>query len=405
MGEDTMSPAAPGGEIRRLDRLMPRITWVGGAATVVGGLGALVMALVSEHGVDRLLSTYLVSFAFFLSLALGALFFVMLQHVTRAGWSVVVRRISEGMASTVMAMGVLVLPVLVGIHRLYPWSLPDEARDPLLAGKAGFLNPGFFVARIALYFVIWSALARFFLRTSTAQDESGDPALTRRMERWSAPGLVVFALSLNFAAFDILMSLDPHWFSTIFGVYYFASAVVGFCAVMPLILVVLQRGGLLRLSVSIEHYHDLGKLLFAFIVFWAYIAFSQYMLIWYGNIPEETEWYLKRQSGEWLWLSLVLLFGHFVLPFVILVSRFAKRRPILLAIAGVWVLAMHWLDMCWLVMPETSPGGLRLGVMDLLCLVGMGGLFVLAWVRALRGVSLLPERDPRLAESLAFENA
>jgi len=373
---------------------------------VIGIGGALAVASATENGIDRLLETYLVTFAFFLSISLGGLFFVLLQHCTRAGWSVVVRRVAEAVAANVVLMAVLAIPVVLGMHHLYHWAdTAAAAHDPLLAGKIGFLNPTFFTIRLVLYFVIWIALASFLYRTSVAQDESGDPALTLRMERLSAPGMVLFALSLNFAAFDLLMSLDPHWFSTIFGVYYFSASVVAFFAVMPKILVALQTQGLLKNAVTVEHYHDFGKLLFGFVVFWAYIAFSQYMLIWYANVPEETEWFLKRQTGEWTTVSLILIFGHFVIPFLLLVSRKVKRRPLLLAITGGFVAAMCWIDIYWLVIPEFSPGVARFGLIDIFCFLGMNGLYTAVLVLRLRRHSLVPEKDPRLAESLAFENA
>jgi hypothetical protein len=373
---------------------------------VIGIAGSYFSASRIAGGLDYLLQTYLVSFAFFLSLSLGALFFVMLQHVTRAGWSVVVRRIAEAIAANVWLMAVLAIPIVLGIEHLYHWAHPGIAdHDPLIAAKTGFLNPGFFVARLAIYFFIWSVLAWFFYRTSKAQDANGDPALTRRMEVLSAPGIVLFALSLNFAAFDLLMSLDPHWFSTIYGVYYFSASVLVFFAVMPKILLWLQMQGLLKNAVTVEHYHDIGKFMFAFTVFWAYIAFSQYLLIWYGNIPEETEWFLKRQTGDWTWISLTLLFGHFVLPFLMLISRHVKRRPLPLAIIGVFVAIMCWVDMYWLVIPEFSPGVARFGLLDVLVYLGIAGLYSAVLVWRLGRASLVPEGDPRLKESLAFENA
>ncbi|HQP44730.1 MAG TPA: hypothetical protein PLV66_13755, partial [Thermoanaerobaculales bacterium] len=264
-------------EARRLDPVYPLWLGVGAALAAVGVGGAAALAAAQAHGWERLLETYLVSFSLFLALTLGALFFVMLQHITRAGWSVVVRRIAEALACNVWLMAALALPILLGMGHLYHWSHSDAAAgDPILAGKSGFLNPAFFVVRLVVYFAIWGGLAWFFHRTSTRQDGSFDPRLTVRMERAAGPGLVLYALSTNFAAFDLLMSLDPHWFSTIYGVYFFAVSVVCFLAVMPKILVGLQVKGVLARSVTIEHYHDLGKLLFAFVVFWAYIAFSQY---------------------------------------------------------------------------------------------------------------------------------
>ncbi len=373
---------------------------------VIGIGGSLILANTTQHGGEHLLETYLVSFAFFLAISLGGLFFVLLQHLTRAGWSVVVRRIAEAVAANVWVMALLAIPVVYGMHHLYHWAdVEAVAHDPLLADKVGFLNPSFFIARLVIYFLIWGVMASFLHRTSVAQDLSGDPRLTLRMERLSAPGMLLFALTVNFAAFDLLMSLDPHWFSTIFGVYYFSVAVVAFLAVMPKILYALQMRGVLPNAITVEHYHDFGKLLFGFIVFWAYIAFSQYMLIWYANIPEETEWFLKRQTGGWATVSLILIFGHFVLPFVLLVSRKIKRRPLLLAITGGYVAAMCWIDVYWLVIPEFSPGVARFGLLDILCFLGMNGIYSAALLLRLRRHSVIAEKDPRLEESLAFENA
>jgi len=393
-------------EVRRLDPVLPVWLGVGAAAAAVGIGGAVALAAAQDHGWERLLETYLVSFSLLLALTLGALFFVMLQHITRAGWSVVVRRIAEALACNVWLMAFLAIPVVLGMGHLYHWShLEAAAGDPILAPKSGFLNPTFFVIRLLVYFAIWGGLAWFFHRTSTRQDSSFDPRLTMRMERAAGPGLVLYALSTNFAAFDLLMSLDPHWFSTIYGVYFFAVSVVCFFAVMPKILVGLQRKGVLSRSVTVEHFHDLGKLLFAFVVFWAYIAFSQYMLIWYGNIPEETQWYLKRQIGDWAWVSLALLVGHFVIPFLVLISRAVKRRPRLLAATGIYMVVMTWLDLYWLVVPEFSPGVARFGLIDVLCFLGVAGLYTLALALRLKRHSLIAEGDPRLQESLAFHTA
>ncbi len=393
-------------ENRRLNGVVRPALIVCAALAVTGVAGSLLVAGSAEHGMEQLLETYLVSFSFFLAISLGGLFFVLLQHCTRAGWSVVVRRIAEAVAANVWLMAVLAIPVVLGMNHLYHWTdAAAAAHDPLLAGKVGFLNPGFFVIRLIVYFLVWGLMASVLHRTSVAQDSSGDPALTLRMERLSALGMVFFALSINFAAFDLLMSLDAHWFSTIFGVYYFSVSVVVFLAVMPKILYALQFRGFLKNAITVEHYHDFGKLLFGFVVFWAYIAFSQYMLIWYGNIPEETEWFLKRQTGDWTTVSLILIFGHFVLPFLLLVSRAIKRRPALLAITGGYVAVMCWIDLYWLVMPEFSPGVARFGLLDIFCFLGLNGVFSAGILLRLRRHSLVAEKDPRLDESLAFENA
>jgi hypothetical protein len=377
------------------------------AAGLVGLAASWVLAAVLPGGMRRLAFSYVVSYAFWLSLALGALFFVILHHLTHTGWSVVVRRLAEALAGTLPILALLLVPILVlGMSTLYRWSDPAVlAHDPALQAKTAYLNVPFFIARWVVYFAVWTGLARYFVSRSLLQDNSGDVELTQQMQRASAPAMVAFALTLTFASFDLLMSLDAHWFSTIFGVYYFSGAAVGFYALLPIVVFGLQRAGFLRRVVTVEHYHDMGKLLFAFIVFWAYIAFSQYMLIWYGNIPEETGWLLRRQTGGWGWIGVVLIFGHFLLPFVALLSRTPKRRPRVLVLLAAWMLLMHWVDVFWLAMPELARGRLSFSLLDLTVLVGVGGIVVAAAAFRLRRSSLVPERDPRLAESLVFENA
>jgi len=246
--------------------------------------------------------------------------------------------------------------------------------------------------------------AIWFHRTSVRQDASGDKRLTLSMEATSTAALILFAFTVTFFAFDFLMSLTPHWASTIFGVYFFAGCILGFFALMTILALSVQRAGLLLQAITVEHYHDLGKLIFAFTVFWAYIGFSQYMLMWYANLPEETFWYAARQTGSWTYWSLLLLFGHFIVPFLALLSRNAKRRKPLLAIGACWMLAMQWADVYWIVMPAKSPGRVPLSLIDLALLIGMGGVFFAFVVHRLSAASLIPTQDPRLAESLGFEN-
>jgi len=339
-------------------------------------------------------------------LALGALFFVLVQHVTRAGWSVAVRRLAEGVAPNVfLPMAFLAVPVLYGLRTLYPWTdAAVVAKDHLLHAKEPWLNIPFFLGRTVFYFAVWSVLAIWFHRKSVEQDRTGDPRLTNAMEKTSTAALIFFAFTVTFFAFDYLMSLTPHWYSTIFGVYFFAGCVLGFFALMSVLAFLVQRAGALRRTITTEHYHDLGKLIFAFTVFWAYIAFSQYMLMWYANLPEETSWYAARQTGSWTAVSLVLLFGHFLVPFFALMSRDVKRRKPLLVAGAVWMLAMQWADVYWLVMPGKSPGVIPLSFMDLAVFLGVGGLFFAAAVRRLGAHALVAVKDPRLSESLGYEN-
>jgi len=230
------------------------------------------------------------------------------------------------------------------------------------------------------------------------------------MQAVSAPALVIYGLTVTFAAFDLVMSLDPRWFSTMFGIYIFSGSVVAIFATLIIVVQVFQRNGYLTQSITSEHYHDLGKFLFAFTFFWGYIAFSQYMLLWYANIPEETEWYIRHGASTvnadmnaWTYFLIVLLFGHLLIPFVGLLSRHVKRNQKTLLFWAIWMLVFHWLDLLWLIMPELD-GGFHLGIVEVLCFLGIGGICLAAVLRIALRHSLRPVADPRLTESLAFQN-
>ncbi len=331
---------------------------------------------------------------------------MLIQHVTGATWSVVIRRLAEALAANLPWLALLLIPILLGMGHLYHWTDTEHvAHDPLLTAKAPYLETKFFLIRMAFYFIVWSLLARYYFKHSCAQDKSGDVIHTQRMERLSGPAIVIFALTSTFASFDLLMSLDPHWFSTMFGVYFFAGSAVAVFSLLALWANLLQKAGILSKVITREHYHDLGKLVFAFVVFWAYIAYSQYMLIWYGNIPEETGWYLARQTGGWTQVTVLLLFGHFLAPFLGLLSRFPKRQMLLLVPGALWVMFMHWVDIYWLVMPNFSEGRVPLHPLDLTLFVGLGGVTTALVMWRLRKLACIPEQDPRLVASLEFENA
>ena len=392
-------------EIRTAGELGPGLVRFGLILAAFGALATLILFFVTGGGAERFFRSYLVNFAYFLSLALGALFFVLIQHLTSARWSVVVRRVAEILSGNLGLMAFLFIPVIFGMgHTYHHWLDPHAAEDPILAGKLGFLNQNFFLIRWAAYFIIWFLLSSFFYRKSVKQDSTGDLESTLAMKRASAPGIILFALTVSFAAFDLLMSINPHWFSTIFGVYYFAGGTLGAFALITISLLYLQSRNRLATSITTEHLHDMGKLVFAFVVFWAYIGFSQYMLIWYGNIPEETEWYLHRQTGSWTGFSWFILFGHFVFPFLGLISRAPKRVKGTLWIGAAWILFVHWFDIYWIAMPEWYPEGISFHLFDITLFLLLGGIYMAALGRRMTRSSLIPEKDPRLTESMAFEN-
>lgn len=354
---------------------------------------------------------------FYASISLGALFFVLIQHLTRAGWSATVRRLVEALSLNIVVVAILAIPLLSAdwAQGLYLWAQPGVADpgssnyDELIAWKASYLNysDGWFsfLTRTVFFFAGWTALAFFFHRQSTLQDRDGDPAYSRRMMRWAPLGMVFFALSLSLFSVDFLMSLDAHWFSTIFGVYYLAGSVMSAMGVLVILVFWLQRNGYVESAITKDHFHDVGKLMFAFMVFWSYAAFSQYMLIWYANIPEETAWFLRRQVPDtgWTQFSLMLFFGHFFVPFFLILSRHVKRNKGVLAFASGWILLTHWFDMYYCVMPQVRATAAP-KVYDFAILVGMGGLYLVGMIFWMRRASLVAEKDPRLVESLAFEN-
>ncbi|MBC04444.1 MAG: hypothetical protein CMJ34_14255 [Phycisphaerae bacterium] len=463
------------------------------AAAIVGICGLLASAVIGFTGMfgtthDFFVKSWLQNYMFVLSISLGALFFVFIQFLARAGWSATVRRVAELLAGNLQWAWLGLVPLVVlwlsgGSHDaaashafdapdmaqvsyssepaatlgagggggdghgdghggghghghagwgpgiVFPWAdmeamkSHNPAEYDLVSGKVAYLNSTFFWIRNLIYVVFWAFAGRWYLKRSTAQDESGEVGLTSTMQKWSGPMAIGFGLTITFAAFDWIMSLSPGWFSTMFGVYFFCGCCTTGFSMIILATQRLQSFGRLQGLVNAEHYQDLGKLLFAFgMIFWAYIGFSQYMLIWYANIPEETGWFLARQIGGWGTISFLLLFGHFVIPFVAIISKWVKRMRWALMVAAIWMLAFAWLDLFWLVMPvipmdimtaETYMEVVEAHVNDttgitnplnFTMLAGVGGLYIWMTMRRFRNHRLLAIRDPRLSESLAFEN-
>ena len=379
-----------------------RIPMIGAICAV---LGIVACAILGPANPKQFFFSWLVSFLFFLSLALGALFFVLIQYAAQGGWGVVLRRIGETVFATIPVIAVLFLPVLLGLHDLFEWSHAEAvANDALLRWKEPYLNVPFFLVRALLYFGVWSFIAVTYYRGSSGQDTTGDPGVSARLRRFAGPAIIVLALTQTFASVDWIMSLTPHWYSTMFGVYFFAGSFVGFIALLSVAAAAMRRAGLVDTVISVEHLHDVGKLLFGFTVFWAYIAFSQFFLVWYANLPEETTWYQARMQGSWMTVTVFLMVGHFAAPFFYLMGRAVKRRDVTLAVGGAWLLAMHFVDLYWQIMPTLHPEGIRPSMLDVAAFLAIGGCFVAAAGWLMRRQALVPLRDPRIAESLAFEN-
>lgn len=349
--------------------------------------------------------SYLVAFVFWVSVGLGALFFVMLSHLTGAVWSLVLRRITETVMMALPYLAVLFIPILFGMHDLYHWTHEEiVSQDSILIQKVGYLNIPFFIIRTALYFLAWYLIARKLYKTSLEQDGKPNSQQIQTMRKVSGPGMVVFALTTSFAAFDWLMSLDPHWYSTIFGLYFFAGGLLSSLAGLTIFGLYLRPKGILKDIITVEHYHDLAKLMFAFTIFWGYMAFSQYFLIWYANIPEETIFYHHRWTGSWKIFSLTLVFGHFLIPFLLLLSRTPKRNLAVLGFISVWLLLMHWIDLYWIILPVHHHHGIHLSWMDLTLFIGIGAYFMGIFWKYFSSNALVPAGDQNLNQSIGFSN-
>lgn len=489
----------------------PVETWVlkgpwAGAWKVFAGIGALGLAGAAFGYVSdpkRFAFSWLFAFVTSLSVALGCIFFVLIQRLTSAGWSVTVRRTAEFFGYGIVALIPLFIPILMSMGHLFPWlgehHAPEKAHgnagghtsislitpayaqehgnapstggggaehkdpqvdksanphgldnrdvhkegppadqpighagppserghttasqehalheahalihDEVMAKKAAYLNKNFFYVRAILYFLVWTVIAMRLFGFSTAQDQSKDPQLTVRAQRFAPAATMLFALTLTGAAVDWIMSLEPSWFSTIFGVYYFATGVVSSLATIILVTMALRSSGPLEGAVTPEHYHDLGKLMFGFLVFWAYIGFSQFMLIWYAALPEETTWYHNRWDfGPWAKVSIAILIGHFVVPFFWLISRNFKRNLGRLQFGAAILLVMHVVDMYWFVMPNYALGSndFAFSWIDAACLLAVGGVYAAFVFFRMTKNSLVPVGDPRLERSLHFQNA
>ncbi len=397
----------------RLPSGSARTFQIGLGVGLVIGLAGSIYSYLSDP--QQFAFSYITAFMFVTSLGLGGLFWTLIHHLSGAGWSVVIRRFAENTSWILIALPVFFLPFLLFDTQAYAWMTESPENDPLLAKKLPYLTKGFFYARAIFYFAVWAGISFFLNRYSRRQDADGAPQHSRTVRKWSGPCMIALALTSSFAAFDFMMSLDYHWFSTIFGVYYWAGSIWATMAAMILMSTGFRAAGWLRNTVTIEHLHDMGKLLFGFTMFWTYIAFSQFFLIWYSNIPEETLWYIHRRTGaeelplSWNNLSWALFFGHFLIPFFFLLRRQVKRTPVLLSLAAVWILAFHYLDLYWEIMPNNPAYAGERGFMfqlsdlsTLLTLVCASGLVICF---KMVGDPLIPLRDPRLHESLAFQNS
>jgi len=363
-------------------------------AIIIGAIGILVSFVGAATSTDQFFRSWLLSYLFWFAIALGALPLVMLHHLVGGKWGFATRRILESVTRTLPQMTILFLPVLLGIHSLYEWSHEEVvAQDIILQHKSPYLNSTFFVARAAGYFALWLILGYLLNRWSAEQDSTGDPSIVKRFQHLSGPGLIIYALTITFAATDWVMSLEPHWFSTIYGMMFMVGQTLTTLAFVIAILALLADTPPLSNFLKPEILNDLGNLLFAFIMLWAYLSFSQYIIIWSGNLPEEIPWYLRRSHGGWQWIAVALALFHFAIPFFLLLVRGYKRRRQVISAIAVAVVVMRLVDLMWLVVPAHEPA-FHVHWLDLATLAGIGGLWVAGFSRQLRKRSLLPLGDP-----------
>ncbi|NUP11694.1 MAG: hypothetical protein HOW73_37080 [Polyangiaceae bacterium] len=389
------------------DGLLPRdlaASW-----TKIGyGLGVVgvIAFLAGMFGADqaRFGAAYLVGFMFTTTIALGALFFVVIQHLARAGWSVGPRRIMEWLSQGLVASAVLFVPLVILAPKVWHHWMGEHAKhDSILIKKTAYLNDTFFYIRAIVFLLTWALLAIWFYKTSREQDTSGDRTLSEKLQMAAAPSVAALGLTTTFAGFDWVMSLDPHWYSTIFGVYIFAGCLLSSHAMLSLIIVRFRRDNIGGSLLTVEHQHDVGKYLFAWVIFWAYIGFAQFMLIFYANIPEETVWFRHRWEHGWYVVSLMLFLGHFVAPFLMLISRTAKRDPKLLALSAALLLFVHWVDLYWLVMPNFDEH-FHFQWVDIAGLLAPVGVTAAWLAKRVLADPAYPLKDPYIPEAIKAEN-
>ena len=348
--------------------------------------------------------SWLFAFAFFFTLIAGSFFWIIVHHVSDAEWSVVVRRQLENLALLMPVMLVFFIPILIFRRHLFEWMTIAPGLDHLLDAKRIYLNWHFFLFRSLFYFAFFICATLLFRHFSIRQDRDGNPANTLKMRTIGFISLPLFGLSLTFGAYDWLLGLDYKWFSTMWGVYIFAGAAGSSMSLLVLVITALRKAGYLQETITVEHYHIMGKWMLSFTVFWAYIGFSQYMLIWYANMPEETEWFIRRNTESWNSLNLFLVIGRFFVPFALLLLRAPKKSARKLCLIAGWIIFMQLVDIYLVVLPMLYPGGIHVTIWDVLPLLGMGATLAFFFLRIAGKSSLFPNRDPRLLESLRTTN-
>ena len=383
------------------DAAIPALAGLQQRLLVAGAAGAAVSLVGAFLNARQFFQSYLMAYMLCLGVTLGCLALGMVHQLSGGAWGVLIRRPIGAATRVLPVMTVLFLPILLGMRTLYPWTDATlVAADEMLRHKQPYLNVPFFLVRAAVYFGIWNLLTYLLNAWSLEQDQNPDPRLARRMQTLSAIGLLGYGLTITFASFDWLMSLEPHWFSTIYGVLIMGGQGLAAMAFMIAVLVWLGRRPPLDRIVAPTHFHDLGNLMLAFVMLWAYFSFSQYLIIWAGNLPLEISWYQHRLQTGWRVVGVTLILFHFAVPFVVLLSRTVKRAPELLIKVAIGILVLRVVDLFWLIAPEFHENGLVVHWLDVVLPLSLGALWLAAFVWQLRGRPILPVHDPQFDEAL-----
>jgi len=370
-------------------------------AVIAGGVGAVLLFIGLFIDPFQFYHSYLWAYVFCVGLSLGSMAWLMLQYLTGGAWGVVIRRPAEAAARTLPLVALMFLPILIGIPNLYEWSHADKVRaDEILQHKHPYLNVPFFIGRAALYFAGWLLIAWLLNKWSEREDREGGLIAHARMAALSGPGLIFWGFAVTFMSVDWMLSLNPHWFSTMFGLLIIAGQGLSSMAFLIALMVVLAEYTPMAGVLTHRHLHDLGKLLLALVMVWAYFSFSQFLIIWSGNLPEEIPWYLARMRGGWGYVGLLLVVGHFALPFALLLSRDIKRNFRLLRRIAIFILIMRMVDLFWVVAPDYHKGEFHLSWMDFVAPVGLFGIWLAYFLVQLEKRPLMPLNDPHLVEAL-----
>jgi hypothetical protein len=372
------------------------------AAAFFGLLGVLACIAGWVMEPAQFYRSYLVGYFFWFGISLGSLALLMVQHLSGGAWGMVIRRILEASSRTLPFMAVLFIPILFGIPALYEWDdAAKVAHDVVLQNKQTYLNAPFWISRVVIYFLIWNFLMYRLNKWSKQEDAEGGTKYAISMEKLSAAGIIIYVFTMTFAVTDWIMSLAPHWFSTIFGFLTVVSQGLSTFAFSVAVLVLLASQTPMAEVVTKKHLHDLGKLMLAFVMLWAYMSFSQLLIIWAGNLPEEISWYLARLNNGWGWVAAGLLLFHFIVPFLLLLSQSIKRNPRTITMVAIWIIFIRIVDVFWLIEPNFNRTSFNLSWLDIAAPIGVGGIFVALFLMELPKRALMPAGAPDLQKALA----